>query len=142
MASRAPLMAACLAVPLALALPAAAEPPAAPAEGAGGRGQAVRSFERFAASWMEKMERAEAENRSRPDVRAQDGRTYVTYRGYGERFETELRATGSARAPYVGLLRYSEILFACADRSAERCRAASRIPVTEIFRYQDGRWVY
>lgn len=142
MAPRALLAALLLALAAGPAVPAAGEPPAAPAEGAEGRGHALRSFERFAASWMEKMERAEAENRSRPDVRAEDGRTYVTYRGYGESVETELRATGSARAPYVGLLRYEEILFACADRSAERCRAASRTPVTEIFRYQDGRWVY
>lgn len=134
--------AAALVAPLALACSASAEPPAARAGDGTPRASASRAFERFAASWMERMERAEAANRSEPTVSSRDGTTYVTYRGYAEGFDTELRATDSSSTPYVGVLRYQEILFACSDRSAERCRAASRTPVTEIFRYQDGRWVY
>lgn len=139
---RALLFAAALLAPLAFSEGSVGEPPAARARDGSPREQASRSFERFAASWMERMERTEAENRSEPRVTSQEGRTYVTYRGYAEGFDTELRATGSAQTPYVGVLRYQEILFACADRSATRCRAASRTPVTEIFRFQDGRWVY
>ena len=140
MAPRALLPAAALL--LALPLAASAEPPAALAGEGAKREQVRRSFDRFASSWMEKMERAEAANRREPSVQSRNGRTYVTYRGYGESFDIELRPTGSSRTPYVGLLRYKEILFACADPSASRCRAASRTPVTEIFRFQDGRWVY
>lgn len=128
--------------PLVLAGAACAEPPAARAPQDGPRARAVRSFDRFAASWMEKMERAEAANRRDPRVESSGDRTVVTYRGYAEGFDTELRATESSRAPYVGLLRYQEIVFRCADRSASSCRPAKRSPVTEIFRFQDGRWVY
>ena len=42
-----------------------------------------------------------------------------------------------ARAFYEGL--QTRI---CATIQAVRCTIASRIPVTEIFRMQGGRWVY
>ena len=35
-----------------------------------------------------------------------------------------------------------EQVFTCADTGATRCRIASTTPVTEIFRFQNGRWVY
>jgi hypothetical protein len=33
-------------------------------------------------------------------------------------------------------------MYTCSDAKATRCSVASTTPVTEIFRFQDGRWVY
>jgi hypothetical protein len=131
-------IAACL---LLLASPALTGPPAAIPED-DSQQRALRSFNRFAAGWMEKMERAETQNRARPEIRPSGSQTLVTYKGYGDDFEIEIKPTGYARAPFVGILRYSEQLYACSDTGATRCRIASTAPVTEIFRFQDGRWVY
>jgi hypothetical protein len=70
------------------------------------------SFRAFAHGWLEKLRRA------------------GTGREIGREFETELRPTGDTRAPWVGVLRY-----------CERRRGSSAI-VTELFRFQAGRWVY
>jgi hypothetical protein len=100
------------------------------------------SFESFASRWMEKMERVETSNRATPEIRPYGSRTLVTYKGYGSDFRTEIKHTGYAPAPFVGVLRYSEQHFTCVDPRATRCRLASTTPVTEIFRFQNGRWVY
>ena len=102
----------------------------------------LRSFKSFASEWMNKMERVETHNRTSPRIRPHGARNLVTYKGYGGDFKIEIKQTGYARAPFVGLLRYSEQLFTCTDERATRCRVASTTPVTEIFRFQDGRWVY
>ena len=132
---------------LALALVASAAsagPPAALARGDAGRERAERSFERFAHRWMEKMERAEAHNRAqaRPLRRGREGGWELRYRAYGGTLKTRLRPTGYAPAPYVGVLEYAEQLMVCEASPRGRCRVADSAPVTEIFRYQDGRWVY
>ena len=121
---------------LALASPALAGPPAAIPDS--GRERAGRAFDAFAHEWMAKMEKAERNNRSKPNVQ----QNRYTYRGYGSEFETELKPTGHPAAPYVGLLRYREQLFTCSDRKTQDCTVATQTPVTEIFRFQNGRWVY
>ena len=124
----------------AFAVPALAESPAA----IRGPGQnRVRStFDRFATAWMEKVQRLEDQQRQNPTVRPGAAKPLVTYRGYGDDFSTELRPTGHPSAPYVGILRYSEHLYSCASVEATNCTVASTIPVTEIFRFENGRWVY
>ena len=102
----------------------------------------LRSFKSFASDWMNKMERVETHNRTSPRIRLHGARNLVTYKGYGSDFKIEIKHTGYAKAPFVGLLRYSEHLFTCADKRATRCQIATTTPVTEIFRFQDGRWVY
>lgn len=96
------------------------------------------SFDVFASDWMDRMQRVEDDNRRSPKIEA--GTT--SYRGYGNDFRVEIKPTGYAPAPYVGVLRYEEQMFGCSDARATQCRMVSRIPVTELFRYQDGRWVY
>lgn len=134
------LLAACSALALAAPGLAAAESPAAiPAP----EQQGVRTaFERFASGWMEKVRRMESEQRRSPTVRPGPDAPVVTYRGYGDDFTIELRPTGHASAPYVGILRYSEHLYSCTSVDATNCSIASTVPVTEIFRYEGGRWVY
>jgi len=121
--------------------PLLAEAPAAISED-GSHQRTLRSFQSFASRWMEKMERVETGNRARPEIRPYGSQTLITYRGYGSDFKTEVKHTGYAPAPFVGLLRYSEQLYTCVDTRATRCRLASTTPVTEIFRFQNGRWVY
>lgn len=99
------------------------------------------SFERFARSWMQKMRKLEVENREKAKPAAA-GTARVTYQGYGEGFETELRATKAKKAPYVGILRYTERVYTCPKRDARNCAISATIPVTEIFRFEHGRWIY
>jgi hypothetical protein len=96
------------------------------------------SFDAFASEWMDRMQRLEDDNRRSPKPNGQG----LGYRGYADDFRVELKPTGYERAPYVGVLRYEEYEYACSDPSATRCSVVSRMPVTELFRYQDGRWVY
>lgn len=130
----------CLSLCAALTFAATPALGGAPADlGDPGDERARASFERFARSWMDKVKKLEAENRRKPTVRASASGTTTTYRGYGEDFSIELRPTGQAVAPYIGLLRYTELVYSCVE---ERCSVASTVPVTEIFRMQDGRWIY
>ena len=102
--------------------------------------RAHASFQKFAQSWMDKVHRMAKEQK--PTARPGAGNTMVTYREYGDDFTVELRPTGHAKAPYVGILRYSEQIFSCRGARSGNCTMSSQIPVTEIFRFQDGRWIY
>jgi len=104
--------------------------------------QARVSFAEFARSWMAKMGEAEAQNRKNPTVQPGPSENLVTYRGFGEDFTVELRPTGQPAAPFVGILRYNEQVYNCDRLDASKCTVASSLPVTEIFRYQGGRWIY
>jgi hypothetical protein len=132
------LIAACVLLFASLSL---AGPPAAISEDESHQ-RTMLSFNSFASDWMAKMERVETQNRARPQILPNGPQSLITYKGYGADFEIEIKRTGYARAPFVGLLRYKEQLFTCTDPGATRCRIASITPVTEIFRFQDGRWVY
>ena len=104
--------------------------------------RARRSFLHFAQEWISKMQHLEVRNRANPELRPGAARPIVSYRGYGTDFSTELKPTGHPQAPFVGILRYTEHLYTCADTEATRCSVATTTPVTEIFRFQNGRWVY
>jgi len=119
---------------------ASAAPPAAIRPDA--RSRAQTAFERFAADWMTKVHSLEAINRANPQVKSGASEPIVTYRGYGDDYDLELRPTGHAKAPWVGLIRYTELLYSCRSVSATDCSVASSVPVTEVFRYTDGRWTY
>jgi len=99
---------------------------------------AAAAFDSFASQWMDRMERVEDQNRRKPER----GASSVSYRGYTNDFRVELRPTGYPGAPFVGLIRYGEQLFTCSDPGATRCGVSHTIPVTEIFRFQNGRWIY
>jgi len=135
-----PVLTALAAAGLAAALSSAAlAQPAKPAPKAGADHQLVKaSFDAFAAKWMERMQRVEGENRESPKLETGTAK----YRGYSDEFRVEIKPTGYAPAPYVGVLRYEERMYGCRDSGATECRVTSRMPVTELFRYQDGRWIY
>jgi hypothetical protein len=125
---------------LLLAVPAVADDVAAIPDSADER--ARTSFSEFARNWMAKMEANEAQNRQNPTVQPGPSENMITYRGFEEGFTVELRPTGHPSAPFVGILRYNEQVFSCNGVDASKCTVASSLPVTEIFRYQGGRWIY
>ena len=126
---------------LLMAGPALADAPAAiPADA--GRMRAETSFAQFAADWMAKVRALEQRHRNNPTVEQGGDEPRISFRGYGDDYTIELRPTGNVRAPYVGLLRYTEHVYNCPDKEVERCKVASSVPVTEIFRFQNGRWNY
>jgi hypothetical protein len=91
---------------------------------------------------MTKMRENEAQNRENPIVQPGPNENIVTYRGFDDGFTVELRPTGHPASPFVGILRYNEQVYSCNGVDASACSVASSLPVTEIFRYQGGRWVY
>jgi predicted small secreted protein len=127
---------------LVAAAPAAADSLAAIPDAGSSDDSALSSFSVFAKKWMAKMETAEARNRQNPTVAAGPNQNQVTYRGFGKDFTVELRPTGQPSAPFIGILRYSEQIYSCREVAASNCSVASSSPVTEIFRYQSGRWIY
>jgi hypothetical protein len=128
--------------PLLLASAALAQGGAAPKAAPADVATATASFDAFASQWMDRMQRVEAENRRKPSVARGAASSEVSYRGYTDEFRIELRPTGYPGAPFVGLIRYGEQLFTCADAGATRCGVRHTTPVTEIFRFQNGRWIY
>ena len=125
----------CLLLALLIASPALAGPPAAIPDADHDR--AMTSFDRFTTDWMKKLRQAEQRGRNRPEARRAS-----SFRGYGDDVQIELRPTGHPSAPFVGLLRYKEHTYNCTARAASSCSIKRTQPVTEIFRFQNGRWVY
>ena len=115
--------------------PASLDPDATPAG-------AEASFEAFARDWMTRVQARGERERRNPRLTAGPREMVATYREVGPDFETQLQATGRPGAPYVGVLRYTENVFACSDLHATDCHAVAALPVTEVFRLRDGRWVY
>jgi hypothetical protein len=141
--------AACAAAVLAACLPALA----ATADEVGGGGSiavpggasladARWAFEQHARGWMADLERNEDENRRNAPVYQVADQAVIRFNGYGEDYETEVKPTGSARAPYVGILRYHENVYTCLRDDAQRCTVTSTVPVSEIFSFRDGHWTY
>ena len=119
-----------------------AGPPAAPSSVSPALAKAEHSFDQFAQRWIQKMETVEQGKRRQARASRTGRKGKVQYRAYPGAFKTRLRPTGYARAPFVGVLEYAEELMVCEPGRSGTCRAAGRTPVTEVFRYQNGRWVY
>jgi hypothetical protein len=127
---------------LGIATAALAGPPAAIPNPDPAHQRAERSFDDFAKGWMQKMARLESQNRAKPALASQSGATVASYRGYENDYAIELKPTGSSSAPWVGILRYHELTYTCADKSTASCAPSKKLRVTEIFRFQGGKWVY
>jgi hypothetical protein len=127
---------------LGVATAALAGPPAAIPNPDPAHQRAERSFDEFAQSWMQKMAHLESQNRAKPTMASQSGAMVASYRGYDGDYQIELKPTGSSTAPWVGILRYHELTYTCADQSTTSCSPSKKMRVTEIFRFQGGKWVY
>lgn len=127
---------------LGIATAALAGPPAAIPNSDPAQQRAERSFDEFAKGWMQKMARLESQNRTSPKLAPQAGSMVASFRGYEPDYVIELKPTSSATAPWVGILRYHELTYTCADKSTASCAPSKKMRVTEIFRFQGGKWVY
>jgi len=98
--------------------------------------QARSAFDSFTQNWMDKLRGSSALQ----TVSASSGGRTV------KRFSTthteEVKPTGSPTNPYVGILHYTEESYSCSDAAQKNCTLVDSTPVTEIFRYQNGHWVY
>jgi hypothetical protein len=97
----------------------------------GGDAAITASFESFSRDWIHKM-RAVAAARA----------ATAGHKRIRDPYEMELRPTGSAQAPYVGILSYCELALKCSGAAASSCEATASTVVKEMFRYQSGKWVY
>jgi len=130
---------------LALCVPLAAAqagPPASIDPDAGSSAAVKASFDAFARDWVARAQARGERERANPRLTPGARELIATYREVGGDFETELQPTGRPDSPYVGVLRYSEQVMACADLHASACHPVSTVPVTEVFRFREGRWVY
>ena len=90
----------------------------------------VRSaFDSFTQNWMEKL-------------RGSALHTGNTVKRFSTTHTEEVKPTGSVSNPYVGILHYTEEVYNCSDAAHKNCTLVDSSPVTEIFRYQNGKWVY
>ncbi|MGH0028660.1 MAG: hypothetical protein ACQGVC_02630 [Myxococcota bacterium] len=104
--------------------------------------QAEAAFQRFAEGWISKAVARGERASDAPRAREGSAGMVFTYQAVDQAFETELRPTGRPASPYVGVLRYTEHTYTCADVQGSDCKVTSSLPVTEVFRFRDGRWGY
>jgi len=123
---------------------AARKPAAAPKAKAGAITQesAQAAFDSFAREWMKKMHAGSVSVRETNKATARKSNAGMKFNAYADEFTTELKRTSSTSAPFVGLLRYVEKEYACADATDEKCQVAGETNVTEIFRFERGQWIY
>jgi hypothetical protein len=105
-------------------------------------------FERFCASWMQKLAERESVNLRTAQVRQRGERFILEYTGYDSKpTRCETRATGVPENPLVGRLVYHELLYR--KTSAELASIFDSVAeviwsteVLELFRYDGSRWLY
>jgi hypothetical protein len=88
------------------------------------------SFRAFSLKHLEKLRKAGA-------ARSASARKQIP-----AEFETEVRSTASKQAPWVGILRYCEQTVNCQGVKSGACKLSRSSVVSEIFRFQGGKWVY
>jgi len=149
------LVAFCMAVGLAAAEPAVER--AARVLGAGGPalGSAFaaedadtvrKKFETFASGWMEKLRERERFNASKAKWQPAGSGVQAVYIGYDTANYRILPLSGLDSTP-VGKLVYLELKLRLTGESEAAARARQpeiieRVEVTELFRYDRGKWVY
>jgi hypothetical protein len=91
---------------------------------------------------MANLEKNEAENRRTAPVYQVASETVIRFDGYGDDYEMTVKETGRPSTPFVGVLRYEEVLYTCLRDDAARCTVTRSVPVSEIFSFRNGRWAY
>lgn len=104
-------------------------------------------FAEFVADWMKKLEGINNANRANFKIQAVDGGYSCCYVHYGPDREFWIKRTDSPVTPFVGFLQYSEKTIQKYGKTQEEVmqnveRVIAETPVTEIFRYSKGKWVY
>lgn len=108
---------------------------------------ANKLFADFVVDWMKKLENINNANRAKPQIQAVDGGYSCCYVHYGPDREFWIKRTDSSVTPFVGFLRYSEKTIQKYGKTQEEAlrdveQVVAETPVTEIFRYSKGKWIY
>lgn len=108
---------------------------------------ATTQFETFARSWVDRVGRNFKDRQGHVCVRQEGGEWVASYVAVEDTsLETTVKSKDSRTCPYVGVLRYQEHHFEARGASSDAVRQGPfervrRVRVTEIFRYDTGRWV-
>jgi len=105
------------------------------------------SFEKFANAWMAKLDRIGKMNIRALNIMPDDQGFVGRYVCYGPECEFSIKETRSPETPFVGILRYREKHFLKKGETRQKTIQSAgmlteKIPVTEIFRFTHGKWVY
>jgi hypothetical protein len=105
------------------------------------------SFEKFVNAWMTKLDRIGKMNIRALNVVPSDKGFVGRYVCYGPECEFSIKETGYRETPFVGVLHYREKHFLKKGKTRQEAIQSSgmltdKIPVTEIFRFTQGKWVY
>jgi len=108
-------------------------------------GSMEQTFAKFARGWLGKL--AQEPVRAAKGVRflgpkGPDSPNQFTYRDAGEDFAIQMKPTGNAASPFVGILSYTENVYVCRGPTRDDCELVESSPITEIFPFRDGRWQY
>jgi hypothetical protein len=105
------------------------------------------SFEKFVNVWMSRLDSIGKMNILGIDIMPRDQGFVGRYVCYGPECEFSIKETGSPETPFVGILHYSEKHFLKKGETRQKAfqspgMLTEKIPVTEIFRFTRGKWVY
>ncbi len=108
---------------------------------------ALATFDTFTLEWMQKLIQTENFHKSQAQVVESPDGFAVEYIGYIPDRHINVKKTNSSDTPYVGILTYLEKKLRCAGKTKEDAlkgpfEQVETSPVSEIFRFTKGKWVY
>lgn len=107
-----------------------------------------KAFEVFQEEWLNKLNRHGDYGLEKLKVeKDSQGRDTALYRVLTKSLESEVKATGDKRSPYIGVLKYEEQTFASHADTQEMAKQGPFeceriVVVTEVFRYSNGEWLH
>jgi hypothetical protein len=139
--------AAVITLPCVASTPASGETAAARSKaGASSHDEVRRKFEQFAAEWMDKLRQRQKHNVANLEWHARGQGVESVYIGYDTANYQILPLTNLDSVP-IGKLVYMELKLRVVGPSRDAAlsqepQVIERVEVTELFRYQQGKWVY
>ena len=114
---------------------------------AGGSDSLSSSFDEFCGSWMQKLEAREADNVKHVKWQKDGTGVQGQYVGYSSEHKCDLKAPKKKGDVPIGKISYRELLYqkqgpSTADAQASQPRVVEITEVTEIFRWEKGKWIY
>jgi len=106
---------------------------------------AASAFPKFCEEWMQKLDARERANVSHIKWEQRADGVLGTYVGYSQEHTCELKE-GSHKTP-VGTITYREVRYEKRGNTIPEAEKSTPNPVevtevTEIFRYEKGKWIY
>lgn len=143
-AKAAPAKAKAAAKPAAAAKKSAAKPAVAENDDA-----VQKKLDDFATSTISQMDKHRLDGEARKKVQMVNGQYVATYCSVDRQsIRTSFKKPQSSSAiTYVGYMRYHEVNYECSGKTKEEAMAGpfkevARQPLTELIKYQQGRWTY